>query len=87
MASQAASTGRPSGSTVAHTCRVTCSPLAAAMAVSVPSPPSAIGICRIVSSGRIEAQPRAMASAAATESSAPPNESGATTTRRAGLTS
>ncbi len=76
--SQDASTGRPSASVVVTVRVSAASPSAARTAARVPSPPSAIGFNVIRSSGRARIHPSAMACATATESSAPPNESGAT---------
>src|SRR5438093_2547117 len=82
--SQSASTGLPRGSTVPSVRRRAVSPRAAVSAASVPSPPSAIGARTSVSAGLARSHPLAMAAVTATESRAPPNESGAITTRRAG---
>ena len=73
--SQRAAIGRPSGSATVASCHV--QPPAAATASSVPSPPSASGQRRIVSSGRARDQPSASARATSTEVSEPLNESGA----------
>src|SRR5205085_7136148 len=55
---------------------------ASSRAASAPSPPPAMGAWMTSSSGRTRLQPLTMAAATPTESSAPPNESGAITTRR-----
>ena len=78
--SQRAGMGRPSGSWTAAVCQL--QPPAAAIASSVPSPPSASGQSRVVSSGRARAQPSARARATSTEVSDPLNESGANRTVR-----
>src|SRR3954451_11015042 len=77
--SHRARTGRPSGSpTIASRHD---QPPAAAIARSVPSPPSASGAIAMPLSGRARAQPRASAAATSTELKEPLNESGAMRTR------